>query len=149
MSWSAAIRRRIPYVRKRGPAPFVSSQGELRLAGDVCFEAGPIPTHLYVERGAVFEAGSGTVIAFGGAISCHESIRIGDGVRIGPYVQMLDSSFHRPGNFDEPDPPRPVEIGAGAVVGAFSIVLPGARIEPGAVIPPASVVTAPRRSAPS
>ncbi len=72
-------------------------------------------------------------------------IDIGDGVGIGPMVQILTSVHDDPGRqhpiLDGPLVRTPVTIGAGSDLGAGSILLPGAQLGVGVQLGAGSVVT--------
>ncbi len=112
---------------------------------DTTFEVGPVQTHLVVERGATMTIGNRVTVGFGGGIACQSEINIGDDVVLGPYVQLLDSAFHVTTSHRARPQPRPITIGAGATLGAWTMVLPGAEVGPGEVVPAGTVVTASRR----
>lgn len=128
----------------RRSRPDILQRGQLRLGDGVVFEAGPIRTHVMVERGATLDIGDRVAIGFGVGIACQSSIHIGDDAVLGPYVQLLDSAFHvTDAHRDRPEP-QPIVIGEGAVLGAWAMVLPGGRVAAGARVPPGTVVTSSR-----
>lgn len=125
--------------------PHIAAFGALTVHPTATFGVGPVPTHVVVERGGAVSIGAGTTIDFGCGLASEHSVTIGRNVTIGPYVQLLDTGFHNPASHHERPRPRPVEVGDGAVIGAWAMILPGATVEPGAIIPAGAIVTASRR----
>jgi acyl carrier protein len=68
-------------------------------------------------------------------------VRIGDGVRLGGFVMIMDTDYHDRRDFHAPSPSLPVIIEDGARLGRNVTVLKGAHIGPGAWIGPGSVVS--------
>lgn len=126
--------------------PHIAASGALTVHPSVTFRVGPVATHVVVERGGTLTIGAGTTIDFGCGLASEHSVVIGDDVTIGPYVQLLDTGFHNPASHHERPRPRPVEVGHGAVIGAWAMILPGACVEAGAVIPAGAIVTSTRSS---
>ena len=124
--------------------PDIVRRGQLELGEGVEFEIGPVRTHVMVERGARVRIGDRVTIGFGVGIACQSSIDIADDVVLGPYVQLLDSAFHVTHSHRDRPRPEPIVIEAGAVLGAWVMVLPGARVASDSVVPPGTVVTASR-----
>ena len=130
--------------RRRRLRPHLVRRGELAVGDGTTFEIGPVQTHLVVEHGGTVTIGDRVTIGFGGGIACQSSIEIDDDVVLGPYVQLLDSAFHVTTSHRARPEPRPIAIGAGAVLGAWTMVLPGGSVAAGEVVPPGTVVTASR-----
>lgn len=128
-------------VWRRNRAVHLVVRGQLTLSPDVVFEPGPVRSHAVVARGAHLSIGERVSVGFGCGLSCDEAIDIGADVSIGPYVQLLDSDLHVAWQRDERAAPLPIVIGEGAIIGAWSIVLPGARIGAHARVRPGSVVS--------
>jgi len=101
----------------------------------------PARSHIDVKPGATVVIGSGVAIEGGFALASYGAVIIDDGAAIGPYVQVLDSDLHHAGRHHVRPEPRPVRIGRGAVIGAWSTLLPGAQVGDGAVVDPYSVVS--------
>lgn len=114
--------------------------GTLQMAPDATVGHHPIRSHIAVAPGATVRIGRRVRIGHGCGVSCHESVTIDDDAVLGPFVQLLDSNLHVAGDPQQQAVPRPVRIGRGAILGAWSTVLPGAHIGAGAVVRPYSVV---------
>ncbi len=85
--------------------------------------------------------GENVVLEHGAGIAAHLLVTVGDGVCIGPYTLVMDTNFHNPEDPLHAPEPRAVSIGAGALLGANCVVLPGARIGAGARLAAGSVVS--------
>jgi acetyltransferase-like isoleucine patch superfamily enzyme len=114
----------------------------------VRIDAADLPVELHAEPEGEIVIGEGAVIGGGTSIEATARVLIGHGVRIGRLCKVLDNSFHETrGDRSQRPPSRPVEIGAGAVIGDRAILLPGARVKPGQTVLPGAVVRGPRRAA--
>jgi acetyltransferase-like isoleucine patch superfamily enzyme len=101
----------------------------------------------FVDKGATLVIGKNVGISQS-AIICHESITIGDNVKIGGGVKIYDTDFHsldpkiRSGKTDlSCKATAPVLINNNAFIGAFSIILKGITIGENSIIGAGSVVT--------
>lgn len=130
--------------RHRRTRPHVVERGALSMGADVDMCSGPIQTHLIVGRHGACAIGDRVRIGSGCGIACEHLVTIGDDVVIGRFVQILDSAFHVATAHHERPKPRPVVIGAGAIIGAWCTILPGAVVPPGVRVLPGSVVAAER-----
>lgn len=122
-------------------SPRLQNGGRLEIGARFSLDCRSAPTHLVVAQGGALVIGDDVAISHGCGLAAHGRIELGDGVRLGPFVLIMDTSFHRPGDHDRAPAPRPVRIGAGALLGAHVTVLPGCTIGAGARVLPRSVVT--------
>ncbi|KYP13649.1 acyltransferase [Flavihumibacter sp. CACIAM 22H1] len=77
-------------------------------------------------------------------IDCIESVSIGDGTKIGPFVFITDHNYNTaiPGKLDENDlVSSPVTIGKNVWIGAHAVIMKGATIGDSAIIAAGAVVT--------
>lgn len=88
-------------------------------------------------EGAVI-IGDGVTINYGTAITARSSVRIGNGVKIGPYCVICDTELPLP---LEDGPGEAISIGDDVWLGARVVVLPGTVIGAGAVVSAGSVVS--------
>ena len=118
-------------------------EGELILGERVRFVGHIVPVEISVERDATLVIGDRTFINYGVSIGATKSVTIGADCDLGPYVNIVDSHFHRlePERRGERPDPTPVVIGDNVWLGARVIVLPGVTIGDGAVVGAGSVVT--------
>lgn len=127
---------------------WIHGGGTVEIRDRVCIDATDFPVELHVEPEAEIVIGAGAHIGSGTSIEATERVLIGDGVRIGRLCKVLDNSFHETrGDWNQRPPSLPVEIGAGAIIGDRSILLPGARVKPGQIVAEGAVVRGPRRAA--
>ncbi len=129
-------------VRLEGRAR-VLTHGALRLGDRVRIIGHVVPVELTVEWGGELTIGDRTFVNYGVSIGATRSITIGAGCSLGPYVNIVDSAFHRiePERRDERPEPEPVHIGDDVWLGVRVIVLPGVTIGDGSVVGAGSVVT--------
>lgn len=99
----------------------------------------------YINGGGILSIGKNVGMS-APTIWCDEEIVIGDDVRIGALVTILDTDCHSLDyldrmNGDKQTKTKPVKIDEGVLIGAQSIVLKGSHIGAHAVIGAGSVVT--------
>lgn len=143
------IRRAIGSGRRRSPGanalglvgtPFLEVLGRLDVGDRVTLRSVPVQSHIWIGRRGHVRLGNDVAIDHGCGLSCQAAIEVGAGTVLGPFVQLLDSDFHLADDRERESEPRPIRIGRGAVIGAWSIVLPGSTIGQSAVVAPGSVV---------
>jgi len=97
----------------------------------------------YVDYGTEIRLGSGIFLNYGCMLADIARITIGDGVQVGPYVQVLTPDHPR-------DPAeratgiewgRPITIGANVWIGGGAILLPGITVGDDAIVAAGAVVT--------
>jgi acetyltransferase-like isoleucine patch superfamily enzyme len=130
--------------------PFIANQGSLRFGDGAFLSSSPVQSHFVVGRGGVLDIGANVSVSYGAAFSAEREIRIGDGTRIGPFIVVMDSDFHRVGDRNAHAEPGPVRIGSGVVIESRVTILrgttlgDGVRVRSGSVVsgnvPPGSVV---------
>jgi FkbH-like protein len=113
--------------------PELLNLGHLSLGNDVLLDSREAPIHLRTARTAELLIGHGTSIEFGAVISAEVSVRIGERVKLGPFVSIRDHG-------DDGRAGAAVEIGDGVRVGIRAQIEPGARIGEGATILPGAIV---------
>ena len=122
-------------------APFVQNRGRIAIGDDLQLDSWPVRSHLVTGRRGFIEIGNGVAIGAGTGISSEAHIRIGDGVRLGRAVIIIDTDYHDRRDFTAEVPSVPVVIEAGARLGRRVTVLKGAHVGPGAWIGAGSVVS--------
>ena len=132
-----------PFVRVRGRARVKPLEGVLDLGERVRFVGHVVPVEISVERNGSLTIGDRTFINYGTSIGVTRSVTIGADCDLGPYVNIVDTHFHRlePERRGERPDPDPVVIGDNVWLGARVIVLPGVTIGEGSVVGAGSVVT--------
>jgi acetyltransferase-like isoleucine patch superfamily enzyme len=121
--------------------PYLPNQGRISIGDDFLLSSQPVQSHIEVLPGALIDIGDRVFISYGAAISAQREIRIGNDVKIGPFVVIMDSDFHRPGNRDASGDVAPVRIGANVIIGARVTILRGADIGEGARVTSGSTVS--------
>lgn len=118
----------------------VQNLGRITLADSVHLRSTPAMSHLVTGPVGNLSIGRGVFIGHGAAIASHETIVIGDGARIGPFVMLMDTDFHEAGKHDSAGSTGAIRIGANARLGARVTVLRGSTIGDGAIVAAGSVV---------
>ena len=96
------------------------------------------------EGGAIF-VDDGVVLEDGVSIEATRFVHLRAGARVGAFAKIMDNHFHRTtGNRAERPEPRPVVVGAGAIIGPRAVVLPGAELGDGARLGPNTVLSSTR-----
>ena len=137
------------------PFVMVARSGKMSIGKNFAMNNGisgnPIGCHdpctFFVDREAELCIGDNVGISQS-ALVCHQSIFIGDYVKIGGGVKIYDTDFHSlnpyiRGSLEDMEKKKkaPVIIKNNAFIGAFSIILKGVTIGENAVIGAGSVVT--------
>src|ERR1044072_5174227 len=78
--------------------PHVVNGGTLSVGDGTVLSSSPVQSHFEVGSGGVLSLGKNVTVSYGAAISAEREIRIGDDTRIGPFVVIMDSDFHRVGD---------------------------------------------------
>jgi acetyltransferase-like isoleucine patch superfamily enzyme len=128
-----------------GPLPQVYGrvalrcQGELRIGERLVIDGWPLATKISVGREGRLVVGDRAFLNYGVDINAQTSIVIGDNVRIGPLVSIVDDAMHEvtPGHRRR----APITIGDNVWIGRGAAIGPGVTIGDHAVIGTNSVVT--------
>lgn len=118
----------------------VRNLGRITVGDFVRVRSTPAKSHLVTGPAGHLSIGEGVFIGHGAAIASHETIFIGDGATLGPFVMLMDTDFHEAGQHDSSGSTGAIHIGARARLGTRVVVLRGSRIGEGAVVAPGSVV---------
>jgi acyl carrier protein len=119
---------------------YVENLGSISIDDRVRIRSISAKSHLVTAPTGTLTIGSDVFIGHGAAIACHESITIGNGAQLGPFVMLMDTDFHEAGQHESAGGTAPIRIGAGARLGARVTVLRGSSIGDGAVVDAGSVV---------
>jgi acetyltransferase-like isoleucine patch superfamily enzyme len=128
-----------------GPLPQVYGrvglrcQGELRIGERLVIDGWPLATKISVGREGRLVVGDRAFLNYGVDINAQSSIVIGDNVRIGPLVSIVDDAMHEvtPGQRRR----APITVGDNVWIGRGAAIGPGVTIGDHAVIGTNSVVT--------
>ncbi len=121
--------------------PRIENFGRMEIGDGTLLRSVNVPVELAAADGAELLIGRDVRLNYGVSIGVVRSVRIGDRVRVGPYVMIIDSEFHDLYDRDKRALPRPVVIDDDVWIGAKASVLPGVRIGKGSVVGTAAVVT--------
>jgi acetyltransferase-like isoleucine patch superfamily enzyme len=121
----------------------VTNKGTLVIGDRTRLSGTIVPLQLATGPKGTLEIGERVSINYGCSIGATQLVRIGSRTRLGPYVMIMDNSFHHlePERRHIRPPSEPVVIGEDAWLGARVIVLPGVTIGAGSVVGAGSIVT--------
>jgi acetyltransferase-like isoleucine patch superfamily enzyme len=129
-------------VRLAGKPTIENYGGHVLIGNCLRLASRPVPSHLVVGPSAVLQIGNDVSIGCGAAIAAFRHVQIGDGTRLGPFVIIMDTSFHgAPGDQSIQHDCRPVMIGADCLIGTRVTITRGVIIGDGAEILAGSVVS--------
>jgi acetyltransferase-like isoleucine patch superfamily enzyme len=138
------LRRRAslgPGVRVLGRVEVLGA-GELEVGGGAVLDGRGAPIVLCVFRGGRLCIGEAARLEPGVRLEAVESVVVGPRVRVGRRAAIFDNHHHAVrGRRDVRPPSVPVRVGAGAWLGAASVLLPGADVAAGARVPPGAVIS--------
>jgi UDP-3-O-[3-hydroxymyristoyl] glucosamine N-acyltransferase len=100
-----------------------------------------VQSHFVVGQGGTLDIGPNVSVSYGAAISAEREVRIGQGTRLGPFVVIMDSDFHRVGDRNAHAEPSPVRIGNGVVIESRVTILRGTTLGDGVRVRSGSVVS--------
>lgn len=128
-------------VRVLGPI-WIHGSGALILGAHVLLDGRLAPIELHAAAGAVIELGDGVTVRGGTSIEAIDSIRVGAGSVLGPFVKVIDNNFHPlRGDRNRRPPSRKVTVEERVRIGERAILLPGAHVQAGAQIGAGSVIS--------
>jgi acetyltransferase-like isoleucine patch superfamily enzyme len=150
-SWwiSARARRWLKTCAAVGEMPYLSGRptieahgGKVHIGDRLRLSSRPVASHLAAGPGAILNIGNDVSIGCGAAIAAFQSVHIGDGTRIGPFVIIMDTNFHgAAGDQSVHHDCLPVTIGSGCRIGSRVTITRGVTIGDGAEILAGSVVS--------
>lgn len=127
-------------VRILGHPPVIHNDGVLRLGNDVKLEAPVVPIFLHVFPAGELILGNNVAVNDGVRFECTSSIRIGDRVRIGFGVAIIDNHFHEIYDREKRPAGEPIVIENDAWIAAKAVIMPGVTIGEGSVVAAGCVV---------
>ena len=121
--------------------PHVDNPGRIEIGARFLLRSDPARSHLETGPGGVLRLGDDVEVGDGTGIAAHGEISVGSGTVIGRGVLIMDTNFHKPGDWRTPARPGTVTIGRGVRIGDGAVILPGAAIADGAVVGASAVVS--------
>ena len=122
--------------------PLIKNQGYIELGDEVRIWSMVNRTKIFVEKGGKLIVGRNSRIN-GAHISSSNSVTIGENVRIGPYVIIMDDDYHDINDHfsAEGGKKSPIVIEDNVWIAMDAKILKGVRVGTGSVIAASSVVT--------
>lgn len=127
-------------VRTQG-RPRIENFGRIVIGDRVNLKGVPFRVELVCGPGATLSIGDDTFVNYATSIAATGSVRIGARCNIGPFVMIIDTSYHDAYDRDRVPAPKPVVIEDDVFLGAKCSVMPGVTIGRGAIIGAHAVVT--------
>lgn len=121
--------------------PRIENYGTLVIGDDTVLRSVNVPLELCVEVDATLIIGRECSLNYGVSIGTTERVTIGDRVRMGPYVMIVDNAFHSPYERSVRPPSKPVVIEDDVWLASRSSILPGVTIGRGVIVGAGSTVT--------
>ncbi len=129
-----------PHARTLG-RPRIDNLGRLTIGAHVLVRSVNVPVELCTGPEGTLAIGDGVRLNYGTSIAAERSVTIGNRVRIGPYVMIVDTDFHDPYARAVRPPAVPVVIEDDVWIGAKASILKGVRLGRGAIVGVGAVVT--------
>lgn len=121
--------------------PRVENLGRMRIGDGTLLRSINVPVELATGPEGTLDIGKQVRLNYGVSVAAMGSVRIGDRVRIGPYVMILDTEFHGTYDRDAMPAPKPVIIEDDVWIGAKATILPGVTVGRGSIVGVSSVVS--------
>jgi acetyltransferase-like isoleucine patch superfamily enzyme len=129
-----------PHARTLG-RPRIINLGRLEIGADVLVRSMIVPVEIGTGPNGVVRIGDGVRLNYGVSVYAETAVTIGDRVRMGPYVMIVDTDFHDPYERSVRQPGSPVVIEDDAWIGAKASILKGVRVGRGSIVGVGAVVT--------
>jgi len=121
--------------------PRIENFGYMELGDGVVLRSVLLPLELATGVNGKLSIGVGSFINYGASIGAAGEILIGARVNIGPFVMIIDTTFHDIYDRSRVPPPSKVVIQDDVFLGAKCSVMPGVTIGEGAIVATGAVVT--------
>jgi maltose O-acetyltransferase len=120
--------------------PRIDNQGRLSIGDGTLLRSVNVPVELATGPGGTLTIGKDVRLNYGVSIGAMGSVRLGDRVRVGPYVMIIDTEFHGAYDRDQMPPPKPIVIEDDVWIGAKATIMPGVTIGHHSIVGVSSVV---------
>jgi maltose O-acetyltransferase len=134
------VTRRGAGVRTLG-RPRVENLGEMYIGDGTLLRSVNVPVELATGPAGKLEIGREVRLNYGVSVAAMGRVYIGDRVRVGPYVLIMDTEFHGAYDRDQMPAPKPIQIEADVWIGAKATILPGVTVGRGSIVGVSSVVS--------
>jgi len=124
-------------ARVQGRSPTIVNHGHVRIGNSLVLRNHTASIVLETAPSGTIEIGDSVFINFGSLIGAKSSVRIGNGVLLGPYSVVCDTEYADP---SYEGTPAPIVIEDDVWLAARVTVMPGSRIGRGSVITAGSIV---------
>ena len=129
-----------PHARTLGK-PRIDNLGRIDIGAHVLLRSVNVSVELGTGPHGVLRIGDGARLNYGTSVFADRAVTIGNRVRIGPYVMIVDTDFHDPYARSIRRPGVPVIIEDDVWIGAKATILKGVRIGRGSLVGVSAVVT--------
>ena len=119
---------------------YLYNRGRIHVGHRVRIHSRPVRVVLATFPGGLLEIGDRTVLNYGVDIAAMKHVHIGADCMLGTNVSILDNDFHELTARGRVPESRPVVIGDGVWIGNRAMILPGVTIGAGAAVGAGSVV---------
>jgi maltose O-acetyltransferase len=123
--------------------PWIENYGRIEAGERFSLNSQPVRSHLVAGARALIRIGDDVAIDYGAAVASEVRIEIGNRVRIGPFVMIMDTDFHQVADRSRRPEAGPIRIGDDIRIGSRVTILPDAAIGDGARVLSGSVVAGP------
>jgi len=121
---------------------WVHGAGRTILGANVLLDGRLAPIELHAAAGALIELGDDVTVHGGTSIEAVDSVTVGAGCVLAPFVKIIDNNFHSlRGDRNRRPPSRPVVVEDQVSIGERAIILPGAHLQAGARIAARTVIS--------
>jgi maltose O-acetyltransferase len=121
--------------------PRVENLGEMHIGEGTLLRSVNVPVELATGPLGKLEIGRAVRLNYGVSVAAMGRVRIGDRVRVGPYVLIMDTEFHGAYDRNQMPEPKPILIEDDVWIGAKATILPGVTLGRGCIVGVSSVVS--------
>jgi maltose O-acetyltransferase len=122
--------------------PRIENLGRLTIGDGTLLRSVNVPVELATGPTGTLDIGKDVRLNYGVSIAAMGSVRLGNRVRVGPYVMIVDTEFHGAYDRNRMPEPRPITIEDDVWIGAKATIMPGVKVGRGSIVGVSSVVAA-------
>lgn len=120
--------------------PRIDNLGYMEIGAGTLLRSVNVPVELASGAHGRLVIGVEVRLNYGVSIGAMQNISLGDRVRVGPYVMIIDTEFHDAYDRTRMATPRPVVVEDDVFIGAKANIMPGVRIGRGSIVATAALV---------